>query len=627
MVATLQSRKDALESKLREKTQELKKLCIQEAELTGILPPETPLEPGESPPVFRRRVGTAFTYPENLINKLKSKEEESLAKLELECKIQTSIAEAALGLANDGNASKSIRRKHRLMYQQSQRRLSELEARLNALRQSMKSTNQLKQRKKPRPPLNVETDCIDGGSAEPLNEIDNHFKCMHSDELASLTAVNKDIMRNSYFYNSFGKSNHNLPGYMHPTQAFNKNNWNRNQQYRRSVERTHHNSGCYDSENVNWLEDCSTWRNTAPVGYFSNQCYTTLPNESPSRMKSRYGSLDRRHKNSHGNTCERDHQRYSNSNSRVSPTLSCTQQRNSPITQYNKEPNRRPQAYIPEASDPSDTNGGVLLPNQTYPENSLMRTQSLGNVEHSKKSLDTHSLQEKIQDFQCSTLGRKIREKEWRETSLDATECYERRSRTPPLHPRAARVHESPVPQRPFSRRSSRTPPPPPLPPPPHCLTPSSPPPPPLMSKSPIKSPTLIESTVPFESPKNHTVVEVGKWQPYREVSKPFEMSDFYKYSTKFRKNPVLDQNSNKTSNEQLPHSQKNIPPPNKPHQMAHRNSEDINRNHVNEIQYFDPSSMNNITYRKHRNLPNVPIDTNGNSTSTSVKNWNNQIS
>lgn len=41
---------------------------------------------------------------------------------------------------------------------------------------------------------------------------------------------------------------------------------------------------------------------------------------------------------------------------------------------------------------------------------------------------------------------------------------------------------------------------------------------------------------VPYESPKNHTVVQAGKWQPYREITKPFEMSDFYKYSTKFRK-------------------------------------------------------------------------------------------
>lgn len=39
----------------------------------------------------------------------------------------------------------------------------------------------------------------------------------------------------------------------------------------------------------------------------------------------------------------------------------------------------------------------------------------------------------------------------------------------------------------------------------------------------------------------------MGKWQPYREVTKPFEMSDFYKYSTRFRKPPG---NSNITSPE-----------------------------------------------------------------------------
>lgn len=74
MVASLQSRRKALESKIVEKNHELKQLCIQEAELTGNLPPEIPLFPGETPPKFRRRIGTSFTYPENLINKLKYKE-------------------------------------------------------------------------------------------------------------------------------------------------------------------------------------------------------------------------------------------------------------------------------------------------------------------------------------------------------------------------------------------------------------------------------------------------------------------------------------------------------------------------------------------------------------------------
>lgn len=67
-VAKLQAKKTSLESTIQDRTQELKLLCIKEAELTGVLPPEIPLEPGETPPTFRRRVGTAFQYPENLLN-------------------------------------------------------------------------------------------------------------------------------------------------------------------------------------------------------------------------------------------------------------------------------------------------------------------------------------------------------------------------------------------------------------------------------------------------------------------------------------------------------------------------------------------------------------------------------
>ncbi|KAG5899469.1 hypothetical protein JTB14_015322 [Gonioctena quinquepunctata] len=39
--------------------------------------------------------------------------------------------------------------------------------------------------------------------------------------------------------------------------------------------------------------------------------------------------------------------------------------------------------------------------------------------------------------------------------------------------------------------------------------------------------------------PKNCTVVQAGHCKPYHEETKPFEMSDFYKYSTKFKKSPV----------------------------------------------------------------------------------------
>ena len=71
-MAALKARKSAMEDKLKNKLEELKKLCLQEGELTGQLPPEFPLSPGEAPPTIRRRVGTSFTLPENLLNKAKS---------------------------------------------------------------------------------------------------------------------------------------------------------------------------------------------------------------------------------------------------------------------------------------------------------------------------------------------------------------------------------------------------------------------------------------------------------------------------------------------------------------------------------------------------------------------------
>lgn len=46
-------------------------------------------------------------------------------------------------------------------------------------------------------------------------------------------------------------------------------------------------------------------------------------------------------------------------------------------------------------------------------------------------------------------------------------------------------------------------------------------------------------TNIQIESPKNMTVVQPAKFQPYKEESKPFEMSDFYKYSTKFRQKNI----------------------------------------------------------------------------------------
>lgn len=63
-----------------------------------------PLEPGESFPSIRRRVGTAYQLPENLLKN--SNKDELISDLELQIQLHANLAEAALGLAKETNSSK-----------------------------------------------------------------------------------------------------------------------------------------------------------------------------------------------------------------------------------------------------------------------------------------------------------------------------------------------------------------------------------------------------------------------------------------------------------------------------------------------------------------------------------------
>lgn len=141
----------------------------------------------------------------------------------------------------------------------------------------------------------------------------------------------------------------------------------------------------------------------------------------------------------------------------------------------------------------------TLLPSQTYPDiHSLTRTQSLGSVGSSLQPTD-----------------RKQKEKEWYETSLDSAPLPQRAKPESKVEV-ASDVSSS------LSRSSSSV---------------SGEQRPQMRAwTSELPSSDSFDTVVPFESPKNHMVVQAGKWQPYREVTKPFEMADFYKYSTKFRK-------------------------------------------------------------------------------------------
>merc|ERR1712130_826126 len=66
------------------------------------------------------------------------------------------------------------------------------------------------------------------------------------------------------------------------------------------------------------------------------------------------------------------------------------------------------------------------------------------------------------------------------------------------------------------------------------------------------------ENNNSFDTPpasEAHHSPHIGAFVPYRETSKPFEMSDFYKYSTKFRKTSASSLTADSDS-PQLPGSQ-----------------------------------------------------------------------
>lgn len=104
-----------------------------------------------------------------------------------------------------------------------------------------------------------------------------------------------------------------------------------------------------------------------------------------------------------------------------------------------------------------------------------------------------------------------------------------------------------------------------------YIVTPPQHIPPPLTPKPPLEipaesnpSPRIPETNIELFNnniPKNCTIVQAGHCKPYHEETKPFEMSDFYKYSTKFKKSPVKQQQDDSARKSLPPNSpfQKNL--------------------------------------------------------------------
>ncbi|XP_035760909.1 FERM domain-containing protein 4B isoform X1 [Neolamprologus brichardi] len=129
-IAELKKKEKELQDKLSAKLEELKKICLREAELTGRLPKEYPLATGEKVPQVRRRVGTAF----KLDDLFPYDEDPHLRNLESRFALQQKIVEAAMKLANEADLCKTVKRKRKHNYLDAMRNLEEIEKQINDYR-------------------------------------------------------------------------------------------------------------------------------------------------------------------------------------------------------------------------------------------------------------------------------------------------------------------------------------------------------------------------------------------------------------------------------------------------------------------------------------------------------------
>ncbi|XP_054883478.1 innate immunity activator b isoform X2 [Poeciliopsis prolifica] len=111
---------------------ELKKLCIREAELTGQLPKDYPLLPGEKPPQIRRRIGAAFKLDEQNIPQ--GSENSELTLVDVDLALQTKIYEAARKLCEEDHLSKSVRKSRILHSKTEEKKLKKLQEKAFQLR-------------------------------------------------------------------------------------------------------------------------------------------------------------------------------------------------------------------------------------------------------------------------------------------------------------------------------------------------------------------------------------------------------------------------------------------------------------------------------------------------------------
>ncbi|XP_072884683.1 coiled-coil domain-containing protein 120-like [Hemitrygon akajei] len=101
-------RRQKMEENLRRKIGELRALCLQEAELTGRLPTEYPLEPGEKPPQVIRRSGGVYRASEPSAHLGGARLRELERRFEMQQR--AAVSAQGLGVSADGMRGRWVRR-------------------------------------------------------------------------------------------------------------------------------------------------------------------------------------------------------------------------------------------------------------------------------------------------------------------------------------------------------------------------------------------------------------------------------------------------------------------------------------------------------------------------------------
>ncbi|XP_059415927.1 FERM domain-containing protein 4B-like isoform X2 [Carassius carassius] len=129
-IAELKNKQESIKEILALKEEELKKICLREAELTGVLPKEYPLAPGEKPPTVRRRVGATF----QLDDLFPYDADPHLRNLESCFALQKKIVEAAKKLAYENELCKTMKKKRRRNLLDATKKLQGIENQINDYR-------------------------------------------------------------------------------------------------------------------------------------------------------------------------------------------------------------------------------------------------------------------------------------------------------------------------------------------------------------------------------------------------------------------------------------------------------------------------------------------------------------